>query len=528
MNAGARISIYEAQVIAPARAPATPEPPPAPTRKKRRAQAWLALHFNDWPLHAALDKLSPTQGQQCHAQPVAVLDGDRQRRVLACNDTAWQRGIRPGHTLNAAMALCAEVRLLSREVAHEMQLLEEVAAWAQRFTPCVSLEPPNELLLEVRGSFRLFGGATTLVERIVRELRERHIEARSALSPTARSALWLSRAQTYCFAPPRELNAKLAGVPIECLHWSEEMEGRLRRFGVRTLGQLARLPRADLARRIDARCLREWNGGLGRQADIRTQFNPPECYRDRILLDFEIETTALLETLLTQRLELLWRYLRERNLVLSALEIELAHRDGLITPLQLGLAAPTADMHHLAKLLHEKLLQLNLPAPVSEVRMQVQQLLAARGKTGALFRSGVEAAETLTRSERLERLLEQLRARLGDRAILTLQARADHRPEKAQQADPAMFMWEPPAAQDVPILSKRPTWLLREPRVLGVGIQVPDDWYVLEGPERIEAGWWDGLPIARDYRIAKSKQGVLAWLFRECATTTWYLHGLFG
>ena len=34
--------------------------------------------------------------------------------------------------------------------------LEAIAAWACQFTPRVSLEPPQALLLEVEGSLRLF------------------------------------------------------------------------------------------------------------------------------------------------------------------------------------------------------------------------------------------------------------------------------------------------------------------------------------------------------------------------------------
>ena len=40
----------------------------------------------------------------------------------------------------------------------QQQLLEQLAMRAQRFTPRVSLAPPDGLLLEVKGSLHLFGG----------------------------------------------------------------------------------------------------------------------------------------------------------------------------------------------------------------------------------------------------------------------------------------------------------------------------------------------------------------------------------
>ena len=66
------------------------------------------------------------------------------------------------------------------------------------------------------------------------------------------------------------------------------------------------------------------------------------------------------------------------------------------------------------------------------------------------------------------------------------------------------------------------------------------------GPERIETGWWDGRPIARDYYIARSQSGSRMWIYRErsgftrgrsrlpidtglsTVTPRWFLHGLFS
>jgi protein ImuB len=53
-----------------------------------------------------------------------------------------------------------------------------------------------------------------------------------------------------------------------------------------------------------------------------------------------------------------------------------------------------------------------------------------------------------------------------------------------------------------------------------------------EGPERIESGWWDGADTRRDYYVAESPAGELAWIFRDHRRGTddgeWFLHGLFA
>src|SRR5688500_2172695 len=49
-----------------------------------------------------------------------------------------------------------------RDERRRRQVLERLAMNTQRFTPRVSLAPPEGLLLEVKGSLYLFGGPTGL------------------------------------------------------------------------------------------------------------------------------------------------------------------------------------------------------------------------------------------------------------------------------------------------------------------------------------------------------------------------------
>jgi protein ImuB len=51
----------------------------------------------------------------------------------------------------------------------------------------------------------------------------------------------------------------------------------------------------------------------------------------------------------------------------------------------------------------------------------------------------------------------------------------------------------------------------------------------LEGPERLETGWWDEDGIARDYYTAVNPQGMRLWVFRNRGRDpAWFLQGLFG
>jgi protein ImuB len=52
---------------------------------------------------------------------------------------------------------------------------------------------------------------------------------------------------------------------------------------------------------------------------------------------------------------------------------------------------------------------------------------------------------------------------------------------------------------------------------------------MIAGPERIEAGWWDGEEVCRDYYVAANPRGETFWIYREHRNDqAWYMHGVFS
>ncbi len=260
------------------------------------------------------------------------------------------------------------------------------------------------------------------------------------------------------------------------------------------------------------------------------------------------------------------------------------------TPLEIALAEPCADAAHLAGLLRERLGRLRLPAPTLELVLHATELVRSPPPDGELFPT--------PRNERdgLVRLIERLQARLGPAGVRRLVPTPDHRPERACRSEPvtpATASVVPPGAASTPATASkgaaaaqpraaaaararpapasspqpqasvrrakpsapaaapeaafgpdpatnasRPVWLLPEPLRLRERGRVP--WLdgapltLCSGPERIEAGWWDGHLAERDYFIARGAEGVLVWIFRSRrpgeadAASGWYLQGRFG
>jgi protein ImuB len=208
------------------------------------------------------------------------------------------------------------------------------------------------------------------------------------------------------------------------------------------------------------------------------------------------------------------------------------------TDLRIELAEPALDPAHLQLLLRERLAHCTLAAPTLELRLHCSHVVQASAPNGELFPT--RASE----SAGLVRLLERLRARLGDTQVQRLVAVADHRPERASLAVPAQGAQPPQhavgdgfTAGSAALPLHRPAWLLPEPLPLVERGALP--WLegrplqLVSGPERIEAGWWDGAPAARDYFIAQSEDGSLVWLWRGRlpampGAVQWFLQGRFA
>ena len=517
----------------------------APPARARGRQLWVAIHLPRLALEALRPspQPSPASGRGGKCTPVVVIDaGQRLQNVLAGNETAYAAGVRPGQSLNAAIVLASQLEVLPRDVTRERERLARLAAWCQRFTPLVSLEPENELLLEVKGSLGLFGGAHSLLQQLGAGLREQGISAQLALTPTPRSALWLARAYPSAASgrgsetvieKPETLVGQLAPVALRCLCWPEELLTRLTSMGVRTVGDLMRLPRGGTVRRLGQSWLDELDRALGRRADVRRGFRRPQRFDERRALEHELESSAGLIAACEPLLVDLQGFLRERQAAIAVLTLELKHRARSPTRLRIGLAAPSGDVGHLRALLEERLGALSLPAPVMAMRLHSGALLELVPVDGNL-RIG-EKAGARDLADALPRLLERLRARLGHEAVFGVDVVEDHRPEYAWRVIDMPSPQPSPAGGTGSAASSpfhRPLWLFPQPQWLSEKNPITrgrSPLELLSGPERIETGWWDGREVTRDYFVARDEQGVRLWIYRDRhAPHGWYLHGLFG
>ncbi len=470
-----------------------------------------------------------------------------------------------------ATELWVGVHLAGAAAQRAPQGLQRLALRALRFTPRVSLAPPDGLLLEVRASLHLFGGVEGLRRALRRECADLALAGSLAFAPTPLAALAAARCEcALVLQDAARLIGSLAPLPLRALRWPQEALDRLASIGVRTIGQVLRLPRAGFAQRFGAARLADLDRLTGRAPDPRERFEAPVRFRRRRELPCESASHGQLTAALAPLIEALGRFLEARQCGVLAVECRLWHRHAEPTRCVLRLAAPLADAARLAELLGERLRMLALPEPAHTCELRAGEPVPRALCSCGLWQSGEHGGLPEARGSAF---IERLRARLGPEAVQGLAVVPDHRPEAAGRvtepgacwgtatprfpASPATSRQRVSEAQPIPpgrspprdlplrdrsfapsriasgdFAAARPLWLLPVPRPLRQRGGLPRYRGALRlesEPERIETGWWDGRDIERDYYEAVDVHGRRLWLFRErAAPHRWFLQGVFA
>ncbi len=455
-------------------------------------------------------------------------------RVMAASQSACDAGVRYGMRRGGVLALLPRAQVHERAPGREEQALSGAATALLQYTPLASFTGDATILLDIGASLRLFDGIRALCRRVRDTMRQLGLTAAISCAPTAAGAALLARhvRNNARILKEQRLHCRLDRLPVAALPATAPYLDWLEGIGCRTLADLRRLPRAGLQRRGDEHMLDALDCAYGDAPELHAWIETPPSFRQRIELSERIEhadaTLHVVQSLLAQ----LCGWLAARHLAVTQVRVQLEHERGrqavAPTPIDLALAEPTWQDAHLIRLMKERLAQLEIVAPIIAIVLEAARTEAMAPVSDKLF------PEPGGTSEDYRRLLELLVARLGPGQVLHASPLPDYRPE---QANRWISVMEPAAPLDARPLPPRPAWLLEQPVALAVRQHRP--WYgsrlrPVSPPERIEAGWWNGLLATRDYYIAEDANHCHYWIYRERIGDVdgidphWYLHGMFG
>lgn len=511
----------------------------------------LKKKYNPGPAARSLRLLAPARGASHKAEPneasqhlwaavylpqlaldvlglgpaAAACSEEKGGRVLlsVCNAAARASGLQSGMTVNAAKALNADVVIKTRLPEAEQQEAERLAALLYRFSALIHLRESNLLLLELRASQALFKGLAPLLAAIRQQLKPRYSEFSLAVAPTPNAAILLALAGDEEPLLRRvEITGRVAALPLDFISYQQpKLWPKLQRLGLKTYGQLLRLPRAGLQKRFGAELPLLLARLLGKQQEPLGFWQPPSEYAKTQELMAELSGSEQLMPALVLMLEALCAWLQQRGAKIQRFQFGFFDAKHCLGRIEVAFLRPSNRPELMSKLLALRLEREVFAAPVLSLELSAQQLLYPPSELGQqqLWALPEERAQKVWDS------LEAIQNKLGPQAVCGLALNNDHRPQSAWQA---VMPGETRSAAVAP--GPRPLWLYPQPRRLNVSERRALT--LLSRPERISSGWWDSDPVCRDYFVALLGQKKL-WVFRELAAevatnnATWYCHGGF-
>jgi protein ImuB len=370
------------------------------------------------------------------AGPVALApEAGREQFIGEVSAAAEAHGVRAGLRLGEALARCPTLRLITPDPAGVADEWDRLLAALENVGAAVEPGRPGLAWFDSRGLRNLHGGS---VEGVIAAARRAlATPARLGAAPSRFAALAAaSRARVRRAEIAAEpLAAYLAPLPVDLLAGRPEtaaMPEALERFGVRTLGELAALPRAALADRFGAAGPLAKDLAKGKDSPLRPR-RPAENLEERLELP-ESASGQQLERALGLLIDRLLARRERRGRPLRAAVLGAKLVEGGSWRTRVTFREALADPRRMRLVLAPRLAE--LPAPADALRLRAEGFGPPSGDQRSLL---AEAAAV--RAARLREAVRQARVAAGpDAALRILPVDPDSRvPERRLALTP----WDP-------------------------------------------------------------------------------------
>ncbi|MBW2312783.1 MAG: DNA polymerase Y family protein [Deltaproteobacteria bacterium] len=515
------------------------------------------LRVADLPLAAELRANPEPAGR-----PLVVVSAPGPRAfVVSASPEARAHGARIGASCVHARAVCADLHVRVASPALERAARDTLLDAALAFSPRVAAAPPAtgaflaeaSVFLDASGIGSLFRSEETFAAALAARSASLGLPAVVCVASSqeiarlaARRLALESETGRVLVIPPGGEADFLAPLPMDLLDPPDEFAASLTRFGIRTLGDLLRLPPRALATRLgpEAPKLLARVRGEGHEPPL-PHHRETRC-EEALDLEHPIERLEPLGFVLRGMLSRLVDRLDARGLACGPLTLELALEGGRRDARRIGVAAATNETRTLLRLVNLALEQRPPAAPVVSVA------LGTRGRPGRrdqldLFRPAGPAPAELSRT------LAELEALCGEGRVGAPALRDEHRPDAfalepfaLQVAEASTRKGKAPKARTKPAAPKRPppsarlgVRALRPPQPAEVTAPGGRPQWVRSrvatgrvvsrsGPWRTTGGWWS--PERRhafDHWDIATSDGTIVRLRHDRVAHRWEIDGIY-
>lgn len=469
-------------------------------------------------------------------------------RVVAATRLARRAGVRPGFSLTQARARLPKLIARARDAACEAAAQEALLDVAESFSPRVEDAGEGLAYLDANGLERHFPGDAP--EEALGSALGTAAEGRAGLpvwvgiaASKLAARLAAEKPGSPTVIPAGQEAAFLAPLPLVQLLPTVRTLAKLERWGIRTLGELARLPAAEITSRLggEGDALRSMARGEDPQPLVPRQV--PPVFVEGMELEWPLVQVEPFLFVARAALGRLVERMAGHGLACERLSLSFELEPDGRHERSITLPAPTRDTKTLLELLRLDLAARPPGGPVVAFSLTAHPDRPRRAQLG-LF--GPEALSP----EKLATTLARLFALLGEGRAGSPRTVDAHRPERF-----ALVPYAPPAPperrrQPKPGRGLLTVRVLRPPLVVEVITgsveagspvevrtvaaeetakrpRIEGRVQVASGPWGLEEGWWEEAPLWRDYWDVELTGGGLYRLFRDRRSGDWFVDGIY-
>jgi len=444
---------------------------------------YAVITIPDFSLHA-LRRSEPDLARK----PVALIEGEGRKAVLV-QVSPEALGVERGLVVSLAMARCPGIVLRTRDLKAETDSHRLLVAAAFSLSPRVEITGPECCTVDLQGA------NPEQTERTMRQgvadLMRMGLPARAGAAATPLLAHYAAR----CAEPVLVVRAArefLHDLPLSFAEPTAVQSEVLAAWGIRTLGQLATLPKAEVGQRLGTEGAALWERAAGETSRPLRLTQPTQTFASAWDYEPGIDNIEPLFFKLRRYAECLAFELRSAGFVAESLALTLLLEDETDYWREYQLPEPNTDVESWLKVMHSQLESLTLPARVVTVQF-VAKPTRPLVKQEGLFDTGLRDPHAFWEN------LAKVSAILGEERVGTPVMQNTWRPDSFTLERPAESV---PAPEPAPIHPpqggvlrrfrppKSVLVMMENSRPSGISGYASGAVQAAAGPWRNSGGWW--------------------------------------
>jgi protein ImuB len=498
------------------------------------------LHVPLFPLAARLRSEPELAGEI-----VVVCEGNgAAARVVAASRPARKAGLRPGMSMAQARGILPALIARGRDPGSETSAHEALLETAWSLSPRVEDAGLDLIFADIDGMQRLYDGERDLGQAAEVTAAALDLPVRVGIAANKLAARIAARQPgSPTVVPPGGEVGFLAALPLRHLRLERRLAETLGRWGVTTLGALARLPADRVASRLGPAGAAAHQAARGIDPQPLVPHQPPPTLTEGMELEWPVVTVEPLLAAIRQSLDRIRRRLEAHDLACALLSLELGLEPEGSARRTIRLPAPTRDVDALVALIR---LELSSHPPGAAVAAFACFVHPDRPRRGQITLFGAPEIHP----EKLAATMARIAGRIGPDRVGAPAVVDGHLPERYGTAvfDPppapklkrepkngrgllAVRVLRPPVPLEViveEVNSRQSTLrLVSVTSATGATPRIQGLVRVAAGPWSLEDGWWSERPVERDYWDVELSGGRLYRIFRDRRSGDWFADGMY-